>query len=317
MAEREKGRSLLMIPSDYTVVDTETTGFDSRFDHVIEVGCIKYRDGKEVARYETLIKPPKNRDGKYIDEFMEMRTGITNDMLDGAPIFDNVAKDIWQFLKGELIVGHNVNFDVNFLYDIFADFNSKWILGNDFVDTLRISRRVLLELEHHRLEDLDEYFNVGIAHHRAISDCETTNIVLREMASLIESKNIELTPPKSKRSYIGRKKFDLRTLAADTESFDVDSPLYKKVCVFTGTLALFTRKEAAQVVVNLGGLCENGVTKRTNFLIVGDFDYSANVKDGKSSKLKRAEQLIGKGQDLQILSEQVFYDMLADSEVTE
>lgn len=315
MVERKKGRSLLMIPADYTVVDVETTGFDSRFDYVIEVGCIKYRGGEETARYETLIQPPKNRNGRYVDEFIEMHTGITNAMLESAPQFDYVAKPIWQFLKGELIVGHNVNFDVNFLYDVFADFNSKWILGNDFVDTLRIARRVLPELAHHRLEDLDEYFNVGIAHHRSIPDCETTNVVLGEMATLIERKNIDLSPSKRKSSYAGRQRFDLRTLVADTENVDLDSPLYKKVCVFTGALAKYTRVEAAQIVVNLGGLCENGVTKRTNFLIVGDFDYSSNIKDGKSSKLKRAEQLIAKGQDLQILSEQVFYDMLIDSEM--
>lgn len=312
MVEREKGRSLLLIPSDYTIVDVETTGYDPRYDKIIEIGCIKYRGGKEIARYKSLVKPPKNDNGKYIDEFMEQRTGITNEMLESAPPFDNVAKPIWQFLKDELIVGHNVNFDINFLYDVFADFNSKWILGNDFVDTLRIARRVLPELEHHRLEDLDEYFQIGIVHHRAIPDCETTNIVLQNLATLIERDQVDLSPPKSKRSYVGRKRFDLRTLSAENTEIAVDSPFYKKVCVFTGALAMYARKEAAQIVVNLGGQCENGVTKRTNFLVVGDFDYSMNIKDGKSNKLKRAEQLIAKGQDLQIISENVFYDMLID-----
>lgn len=307
MSERIKGRSLWLIPADYTIVDVETTGYDPRFDKIIEVGCIKYRDGKEVARYESLIQPPKNRSGNYVDEFIELKTGITNEMLDAAPPFDAVAKNIWDFIKDEIIVGHNVNFDINFLYDVFAALDSTLILGNDFVDTLKLSRRVLPELEHHRLEDLDEYFGIGIIHHRSIADCETTNVVLQNLATIIAKNNIDLSPPKN----TGR--FDLRTLVAETENVSSDSPLYKKVCVFTGALAMFTRVEAAQIVVNLGGLCENGVTKRTNFLIVGDFDYSSNIKDGKSNKLKRAEQLIAKGQDLQILSEQVFYDMLQDS----
>lgn len=313
MSERIKGRSLLLIPTDYMIVDIETTGYDPRFDKIIEVGCIKYRDSKEVARYESLIQPPKNRSGNYVNEFMELKTGITNEMLDAAPPFDAVANDVWDFMKDEIIVGHNVNFDINFLYDVFSALDSTLILGNDFVDTLKLSRRVLPELEHHRLEDLDDYFGIGIIHHRSIPDCETTNVVLQNLATIIAKNNIDLSPPKYKKRYAYREKFDLRTLVAEATDFPLDSPLYKKVCVFTGALAMFTRVEAAQIVVNLGGLCENGVTKRTNFLIVGDFDYSSNIKDGKSNKLKRAEQLIAKGQDLQILSEQVFYDMLKDS----
>ena len=310
MSERNKGKSLLKIPADYTVVDVETTGYDQRYDNIIEVGCIKYRDGEEVARYSTLIKPPKNNAGNFIDSYIESLTGITNEMLSSAPPFDNVAKDLWLFIKDELLVGHNVNFDINFLYDILSSFNSAWVLNNDFVDTLRIARRVLPELEHHRLEDLDDYFDIGIAHHRSISDCEITNIVLQKLAAIIAEKQIDLLPPN--RGKWG--KIDLRALTPENDSIMIDSPLYKKLCVFTGALERYTRVEAAQIVVNLGGLCGNNVTKTTNFLIVGDFDYSSGVKGGKSNKLKRAEQLISKGSDLQILSERVFYDMLSDIE---
>lgn len=308
MPERNKGKSLLKIPADYTIVDVETTGCDQRYDNIIEVGCIKYRGGQEVSRYNTLIKPPKNYNGNYVDSYIESLTGITNEMLSSAPSFDDVAENLWNFIKGELLVGHNVNFDVNFLYDIFSSFNAALILNNDFVDTLRIARHVLPELEHHRLKDLNDYFDIGIAHHRAISDCKTTNIVLQKLAAIIAEKQIDLS------AHGKWTKADLRALSPENDNVAMDSPLYKKVCAFTGTLERYTRVEAAQVVVNLGGLCGNNVTKTTNFLIVGDFDYSSGIKGSKSNKLKRAEQLISKGSDLQILSEHVFYDMLADTE---
>ena len=77
MPERNKGNSLLKIPADYTIVDIETTGYDQRYDNIIEVGCIKYRDGKETVRYNTLIKPPKNNGGNYVDGYIESLTGIT------------------------------------------------------------------------------------------------------------------------------------------------------------------------------------------------------------------------------------------------
>ena len=101
----------------------------------------------------------------------------------------------------------------------------------------------------------------------------------------------------------------MRKLAADGAEMDEMHPLYGKHCVFTGTLAKMVRLDAAQAVVNVGGLCDNRVTKDTNFLILGASDYS-KIKDGKSSKLKRAESLIAKGADLQIISENVFYDLM-------
>lgn len=313
MVVRRKGQSLLLIPSNYAVIDVETTGYDQRYDNIIEVGCIKYRGNVEVARYSTLIQPPQNYTGDYVDVFTANRTGITNAMLRIAPTFGNVADELWNFLSGELLVGHNVNFDLNFLYDIFIGLNATWVLKNNFVDTLRLARRVLPKLEHHRLEDLDDYFKIGIAHHRAIPDCETTNIVLQELTKIIEEEKISLSPLASERDYFNSGKVDLRTLKSETDNILMDSPLHKKFCVFTGRLEMFTRVEAAQIVVNLGGLCENNVTKKTNYLIVGDFDYSTSIKNGKSNKLKKAEQLITNGQDLKILSERVFYDMLIDS----
>ena len=91
-----------------------------------------------------------------------------------------------------------------------------------------------------------------------------------------------------------------------------DSPLYGKVCVFTGKLDTLTRKDAAQLVADLGGICADGVTKKTNFLIMGTNEYCPTIVGGKSTKQKKAESLILKGADLQILTENVFLDMLAE-----
>ena len=70
------------------------------------------------------------------------------------------------------------------------------------------------------------------------------------------------------------------------------------------------RKEAMQKVVNLGGLVGDSVTKKTNYLILGNNDYCKSIKDGKSSKQKKAEELKLKGYDIEVISENVFYDML-------
>ena len=99
---------------------------------------------------------------------------------------------------------------------------------------------------------------------------------------------------------------------ATTTEFDETSPVYGKLFVFTGTPEKMTRRDAMQVVVDHGGQCGNGVTKNTNFLVLGNLDYSNNIKGGKSAKLKKAEQMKLAGADIEILSENAFYDMIGD-----
>ena len=84
------------------------------------------------------------------------------------------------------------------------------------------------------------------------------------------------------------------------------NPLFEQYCAFTGKLQKYTRKEALQVLADIGGLGQSSVTKKTRFLILG-----AQINDGKSNKQLRAEKNLEKGQNIEIISELVFYDMLA------
>lgn len=78
-------------------------------------------------------------------------TGITDEMVKDAEELENVLLQFKEFLKDDIIIGHNVNFDVDFLYDNFLNVLNE-PLSNDFVDTLRISRKLLPELDHHKLD---------------------------------------------------------------------------------------------------------------------------------------------------------------------
>ncbi len=302
---RQKGRSLLEFYDDFTIVDLETTGLDPRYDDIIEIACVKYRNNHEVDSFHSFIKLEL---WGGIPTFITELTGITDEMLEGAPAFSEIADSLWHFLDGEIIVGHNVNFDINFLYDRFYAFDGR-VFDNDFVDTLRISRWVLKELPHHRLSDLCEHYAIDATHHRAETDCIATHQVYLKLKQDAGDRPVD---------YLRKRKVsravDLREIKGDESLFQIDHPFYQRVCVFTGKLERFTREEAAQIVCNIGGVCANGVTKKTNFLIIGNFDYSSSlIKDGKSNKLKKAEEYILKGQDLQILSEETFYSMLVDS----
>lgn len=97
---------------------------------------------------------------------------------------------------------------------------------------------------------------------------------------------------------------------SETDEFDENHSLYKKKCVFTGVLDKFDRKTAMQYVVNVGGYVQDCITKETDYLILGDNSFCKTIKDGKSTKMKRAEQLIEKGSNLQVIPETTFYHLL-------
>lgn len=141
----EKGNSLIRFPSDFVVIDIETTGLYPKTDEIIELGAIRVRGYEIRERFSTLIKP-----SAPISAFISSLTGITNEMLEDAPSIEEVISDIRDCIGGDILVGHNVNFDINFLYDAMER-SLDLPLGNDYVDTMRIARKALPDLPHHRL----------------------------------------------------------------------------------------------------------------------------------------------------------------------
>ncbi|MBQ3591050.1 MAG: hypothetical protein II979_03845, partial [Clostridia bacterium] len=179
---------------------------------------------------------------------------------------------------------------------------------NDIVDTMRLSRHILPQLKHHRLHDVADALGIiPTGAHRGLVDCETTHAVLQGLRAVADLSGIDLTTISA-----ATRGIRAADITAEPGKERPGNPLYGKVCVFTGTLERMQRKDAMQLVVNLGGSCGDSVTAKTNFLILGNNDYCTTIKDGKSTKQKKAEALILKGNDLQILSETAFYDMISE-----
>ncbi|MBQ8663319.1 MAG: 3'-5' exoribonuclease [Eubacterium sp.] len=309
----EKGNSLIIFPESYVVIDIETTGLSPEFDSIIEVGAIKYISGNETGRFSSLIQPDcVDDDGNYICDFIQQLTGITNDMLAIAPTADEVLPKFYDFIKDSLLVGHNVNFDINFLYDNLEK-HLDLVLSNDFVDTMRISRNLHPEIRHHSLSDVLNRYKIDyLKAHRVLADCEMTHFALsalQEDACSIHGSIDYFCEYIQKRS-----KHKAHLKAADIEAtiteINEDNPIFGKVFVFTGALDRMLRKEAMQLVVNHGGINGDSVTKKTNYLVLGNNDYCKSIKDGKSSKQKKAEKLKLDGLDIEIITEDVFYDMI-------
>lgn len=320
MKQREhKGASLIDFPDEYICLDVETTGLDFENDEIIEITALHVKDGSILDKFSTLVKPrpyetyDDDSDSyyfEYVSNFITELTGISNEMLKTAPDPENVFPAFYEFIGESVLVGHNVNFDINFIYDAFENCGLK--LCNDFIDTMRIARKALPELKHHRLRDIASYFSITQdCTHRAEADANTTFLCFGELKSLVlATRSIEEFREefKPKKNYNYKK--SLEGIAPTVEEIDETNPFFGKVVVFTGALSSMPRREAFQSVVNLGGIPENRITQKTNFLIVGSEEFAASVKNGKTSKMKKADEYKLKGQDISVFSELTFFEML-------
>lgn len=307
-------KSLIAFPNEYIVYDLETSGRSYNYDRIIEFAALKVSNGVIVNKYQSLINPERR-----ISDIVTDKTGITNSMLVNAPTIQEVISEIKSFLGNSILVGHNItSFDNYFLNTVYSQ-NNLGSFENEFVDTLILARKIYPELDHHRLADIVVHLGIDQDKnfHRALNDCYFTQqcyskmkeTVIQKYGSVAEFGKTFVPVSKTKssdRSFIRYK--NLKTLTTSKTEFDENNPFFKKSCVFTGELEKYSRSEAAQIILDLGGKCENNVTKKTNYLIISA-DADPNKK---SSKQKKAEDYKLKGQDIEIIPENVFYDMIRE-----
>lgn len=185
------------------VVDTETTGIDAAKHRIVELSAIKLGAGFEPEScFTTLINP-----GKAIPECASDVHHITDEMVADAPSFPEVASCFSDFIAGCNIAGHNIKFDLEFLYAAGMDLPSKV----RYYDTMDLAKKVLTspyrrmkydheaggmvesedyDVENYKLVTLCDYYGIYRNDaHRSLSDCLATAKVLRE---LVKAKTTEV-----------------------------------------------------------------------------------------------------------------------------
>lgn len=178
MAKRHCIKKLL---NDYCVIDTETTELSPINHEMIEIGMLRVRNGKIVSRYSQLIHPAQT-----IDPFITNLTGITNEMVEHMPNVNEVKNDVLKFIGNDVLLGHNIRFDFNFLNAGF-----RMVLPNDLMDTLQFSKKLYPELAHHRLTDLSKYLHLVSNEHRALADCMTTYQLYETIKQTMNARQIK------------------------------------------------------------------------------------------------------------------------------
>jgi DNA polymerase III subunit epsilon len=149
-----------------TFLDLETTGATPLRDRITEIALVRFENGVEVARWQTLVNPQTS-----IPPFIQQLTGITNEMVKDAPTFSEVADKLLAYLEGSVLAAHNVRFDHGFLKSEYRRIGQT--LRQRVLCTVKLSRKLYPEHRGHGLDAIMQRHQLTTeSRHRAMGDVE-------------------------------------------------------------------------------------------------------------------------------------------------
>ncbi len=152
----------------YAIVDIETTGGSARMEKITEIAIYQYDGEKITGEFVSLINPERN-----IPYFITALTGITNEMVENAPKFYEVAREIVEFTEGRTFVAHNARFDYSFIRQEFKTLGYNF--KRNILDTVTLSRKLIPGHSSYSLGNLCKNLNIIInGRHRASGDALAT-----------------------------------------------------------------------------------------------------------------------------------------------
>lgn len=272
----------------FTVIDLETANPD--YSSICQIGVVDFNNGKVERRWSSLVDPETVFDPHNIAIH-----GISEGDVAGAPTLAEIFPEVSAGLSERLALHHGffdrVAMQRSYERHELASINCKWL------DNTKVVRRVWEEFSRkgYNLANLSKHFGIFLDHHDALSDAEA--------AGLIFLKALQDSGTNASDWFeLANRPISAASATPFEGSGNPEGDFYGETLVFTGALSI-PRREAAQIAKELGFEVAKGVTKKTSFVCIGEFDPSTLRGNEKSNKQEKAEQLILSGQDISILTE--------------
>lgn len=171
------------MPPMYVAVDVETTGIDPQHDEIIEIAVVRFDEQEILESWSSLVDP-----GREIPPFITQLTGITQGMVAGAPGLFSLRGQLRQLLGDDVIVGHNVGFDMSFLEQIHVGARQHRL------DTLTLASILFYNQTRYGLSELCRSLGISAPKdapaHRALSDALLTASLLQRLFTEAQSLNL-------------------------------------------------------------------------------------------------------------------------------
>jgi DNA polymerase-3 subunit epsilon len=272
---------------NFVSLDVETA--NASLASICQVGIVRFENGRIADKWSSLVDPED-----FFDAMNVSIHGIDEDDVDGAPTFQQAFSDIARRISGQTVVTHT-SFDRSAISQACGSYglappDCTWL------DTARVARRTWSDVAHsgYGLDSLAQRFEIKFKHHDALEDARAAGLILLRA---IEDTGMS-TDALLEHS---RRRMDQHHV----QSGNPEGRLFGEIAAFTGTLSL-SRRDAAELASRAGCEVADGIPKHTTLLVVGDQDIRHLAGHEKSNKHRKAEELIGKGQPIRILTETDF-----------
>jgi DNA polymerase-3 subunit epsilon len=280
----------------YFALDVETANAD--YSSICQIGIVHFQDGHIVDKWSSLVNPEA-----YFDPFNTSIHGITENDVRDSPTFDTIHNLIAEKITGQITV-HHMPFDRIAVTRACLEYNLE-IIQPKWLDSAKIARRTWEQFAYkgYGLANIAGYLGIEFGHHDALEDAIAAAKIVHHACKQTQ-RTIE--------DWLTRVGQPIFTYQGGSSIIKLDGnpegSLYGENLVFTGALSL-PRQDAAKTAADLGCNIGNSISKKTSMLVVGTQDSSKLAGYEKSSKHRKAEELIQKGISIKILSEKDFIEM--------
>jgi DNA polymerase-3 subunit epsilon len=276
-------------------LDVETA--NNNGSSICQIGIVVFENGTITASWDQLVNPQQ--------EFQLINTeihGIDESSVADAPTFPEIYQDLKSRLSGQFVVSHS-KFDPIAIYRAIEAYKLPMI-ECDWLDSLEISKRAWPNASGYGLQEIAYDLDIQFEHHAAEEDARAAGEIvlcaIRDTAIPLEKWSQTINKPNF---------LKLSTPRIYTKESQEDEAPRKDEVVFTGVLSM-PRKEAAALAIQAGYDVSETVRNSTTIIVTGTQDIRQLAGNKKSSKLRRAEELISQGSSIRILNDSEFKTLL-------
>jgi DNA polymerase-3 subunit epsilon len=279
---------------NFVAIDVETANADMA--SICQIGLVKCEDGVLADEWKTYVDPED-----YFDCINVSIHGIDESVVKDSPTFPELADTLRSYLKGTVVVCHT-HFDRVAMHQAAQRYSIS-APECTWLDSARVARRAwkACAWKGYGLYDVCKMLGYDFKHHDALEDAKAAAHIL---LTAVSESGLDVE------GWLRRVRQPIDPTASSFGSAirregNPEGALYGEVLVFTGALEI-PRREAADLAAAIGCQVASGVTKKTTMIVVGDQDIKKLAGHEKSSKHRKAEDLIEKGIPIRILKESDF-----------
>jgi len=279
---------------NFVAIDVETA--NANMASICQIGMVEYADGRLVEEWESYVDPEDYFDGINISIH-----GINESTVKGAPNFTALNDKLCSFLDNTVVVCHT-HFDRVAIRQATERYGVR-LPASKWLDSARVARRTwdAVAWKGYGLHNVCKLLGYDFKHHDALEDAKAAAHIL---ISAIDQTGLDIEGWRER----VKQPIDPTTSEIKRDG-NPEGALYGELLVFTGALEI-PRRQAADLAASIGCKVAKNVSKKTTLLVVGDQDIERLAGHQKSSKHRKAEDLIKKGLPIRILRESDFKELV-------